>query len=114
MSQILRRDCAISTTMSVIEGRWKAIIVYELMMNGKMRFSSLLKLIDGVSPRMVSKQLKELEMDGMVVRQVRDTSPVQVEYSLTPKGMSIFPVLNSMLKWGREHMTCADTDDDEE
>jgi len=95
-----RTDCAIDVTMSVIEGRWKSIVLCKLKHKGEMRFTRLLRDIEGVSPRMLTKQLKELERDGMIIRKVYNEMPPRVEYSLTKKGESIIPVLTAMAEWG--------------
>ena len=100
----MRNDCAIDVTMSVIEGRWKAIVLCKLMTKGTMRFSQLMREIDGVSPRMLTKQLKELEKDGMIFRETYLEIPPRVEYSLTKKGRSIIPVLSAISQWGATHM----------
>ena len=95
-----RTDCAIDVTMSVIEGRWKSIILCKLKHKCEMRFTRLLKDVEGISPRMLTKQLKELEQDGMVIRKVYNEMPPRVEYSLTKKGESIIPVLAAIAEWG--------------
>ncbi|MCL2786740.1 MAG: helix-turn-helix transcriptional regulator [Methanomassiliicoccaceae archaeon] len=100
MPHAMKNDCAIDATMSVIEGRWKAVVLCKLMTKGTMRFSHLMKEIEGVSPRMLTKQLKELERDGMVLRKTYTEIPPRVEYSLTGRGKSIIPVLTAIAQWG--------------
>ena len=95
-----RVNCAIDATMSVIEGRWKGTILCMLFKNGKMRFSELQKDIGEITSRILTKQLKELEEDGMLRRDVDTRGKIKVEYSLTERGMSIMPVLYSMAEWG--------------
>ena len=95
-----RVNCAIDATMSVIEGRWKGTILCMLFKNGKMRFSELQKDIGEITSRILTKQLKELEEDGMLRRNVDTSGKIKVEYSLTERGMSIMPVLYSMAEWG--------------
>ena len=95
-----RVNCAIDATMSVIEGRWKGTILCMLFKNGKMRFSELQKDIGERTSRILTKQLKELEEDGMLRRDVDTSGKIKVEYSLTERGMSIMPVLYSMAEWG--------------
>ena len=95
-----RVNCAIDATMSVIEGRWKGTILCRLFKNGKMRFSELQKDIGEITSRILTKQLKELEEDGMLRRDVDTSGKIKVEYSLTERGMSIMPVLYSMAEWG--------------
>ena len=99
-----RSDCAIDVTMSVIEGRWKPVILCKLKQTGEMRFNQLLKNIDGISPRMLTKQLKELERDGLISRKAFHEIPPRVEYSLTKRGESLLPVLSAMAKWGLDNM----------
>ena len=95
-----RVNCAIDATMSVIEGRWKGTILCMLFKNGKMRFSELQKDIGEITSRILTKQLKELEEDGMLRRVVDTSGKIKVEYSLTERGMSIMPVLYSIAEWG--------------
>ena len=89
--------------MSVIEGRWKGTIICMLAQDGTLRFSALQRKIGEITPRILSKQLKELESDGMVERTVVPDRKVKVEYSLTDKGRSILPVLESLAIWGAMH-----------
>jgi DNA-binding HxlR family transcriptional regulator len=90
--------------MSVLEGRWKSTILCVLAKWGPRRFNQLVKSIEGISPRMLTKQLKELERDGIVERTVYPEMPPRVEYSITEKGMSLVPVLKVLADWGRENM----------
>jgi DNA-binding HxlR family transcriptional regulator len=99
-----RMDCAVDAAMSVLEGRWKSTILYVLAKWGPKRFNQLVKAIEGVSPRMLTKQLKEMEKDGIVERRAYLEVPPRVEYSITEKGMSLAPVLEALAKWGRENM----------
>jgi len=98
--QTPRMDCAIDATMSVIEGRWKTVILCKLANKGTLRFSQLMSELDKVSPRILTKQLRELEKDGLIRREVFAEVPVRVEYSLTPKGQSLGPALKSLADWG--------------
>ena len=95
-----RVNCAIDATMSVIEGRWKGTILCMLFKNGKMRFSERQREIGEITSRILTKQLKELEEDGMIRREVDTSGKIKVEYSLTDRGYSILPVLYSMAEWG--------------
>ena len=99
-----RMNCAVDATMSVIEGRWKTVILCKLHNNGPMRFNQLMKEIDGVSPRILTKQLKEMESDGIISRVAYSEMPPRVEYSLTDKGRSLGPILKAMADWGLENM----------
>ena len=106
MRKAPRTDRAIDVAMSVIEGRWKTFIISTLASNGApMRFNQLISKVDGISPRIFTLQLKELESDGIILRNVRSTSPKYVEYSLTEKGESLLPILEQLADWGMKNMT---------
>lgn len=98
--QYARYNCALDAAMSVIEGRWKCTIICMLAANGPLRFSELQKMIGEITSRTLSKQLKELENDGMIYRKVSSEGKVKVEYSLTDRGRSIIPVLEQLARWG--------------
>lgn len=99
-----RCPCPIETSLSLIGGKYKALILWKLM-NRTLRFSELRKQIPKATPKMLTQQLRELEQDGLVLRQVYAVVPPKVEYSLTTKGKSLEPVLQSLCRWG---MTCLD------
>ena len=101
--QNARYNCSIDAAMAVIEGRWKGTIICMLAMDGTLRFSELQRKIGEITSRILSKQLKELESDGMVTRTVVPEGKVKVEYSLTEKGRSIVPVLRSLAEWGAQN-----------
>jgi DNA-binding HxlR family transcriptional regulator len=94
---------AVQDTINVINGKWKAAIIYSLAHNKK-RYSELLKQIPKMNPRMLSKELKDLEANGVITRTVYDTVPVTIEYELTKSGQAFKDeVLEVMLKWGLKH-----------
>lgn len=93
---------AVREAMNAISGKWKLPIIGSLCY-GKKRFKELERDIPKITPRMLSKELKELELNSIVKRTVHDTTPVTVEYELTPSGKKIKNVLDSMVKWGLEH-----------
>ena len=99
-----RMNCAVDATMSVIEGRWKTVILCKLYKNGPMRFNQLMKDIDGISPRILTKQLKEMEADGVIKRTSYPEIPPRVEYSITERGESLAPILKAMAEWGLKNM----------
>ena len=99
-----RMDCAVDATMSVLEGRWKSTILCVLAKWGPKRFNELVKSVEGVSPRMLTKQLRELEKDGIEERTVYPEAPPREEYTITAKGSSLVPVLRALADWGRENM----------
>ncbi|MDN3669074.1 helix-turn-helix domain-containing protein [Echinicola jeungdonensis] len=93
---------AVKDTMNVISGKWKLPIIGSLSYGVK-RFKELEREIQKITPRMLSKELKELELNSIVKRTVHDTTPVTVEYELTPSGKKIKRVLDAMVAWGLEH-----------
>lgn len=96
--------CPVEATLDVIGGKWKALILFHLFEAGTLRFSELLKLMPGISERVLTKQLRELEADGIVHRKVYAEVPPKVEYSLTKYGQTLKPVSDAMCKWGSKHM----------
>lgn len=93
---------AINDTMNVVSGKWKLPIIGALFF-GKKRFKELEKNIPKITPRMLSKELRDLEVNGIVTRTVHDSVPVTVEYELTRSGQSLSKVLDVMVEWGLEH-----------
>jgi Predicted transcriptional regulators len=98
-----RIDCAIDVGMSVIEGKWKAPILCKLVMKGNMRFNQLMRELQTVSPRILTKQLKEMERDGLIKR-TPCSDAVGVEYSITEKGISLACVLKPLIQWAIDNM----------
>ena len=92
----------IKDTLNVISGKWKLPIIGSVLF-GKKRFTDIQRNIPKITPRMLSKELKELELNGVLVRTVHDTTPVSVEYELSPSGKLITEVLDKMIEWGVEH-----------
>jgi DNA-binding HxlR family transcriptional regulator len=97
-------DCPVERTLGVLSGRWKALILYNLVA-GPRRFNELRRLIPAVTQRMLTQHLRELEGDGIVARHVHNVVPPHVEYSFTPLGLTLMPILNAMAAWGLEHPT---------
>lgn len=93
---------ALNDTMNVINGKWKIHVMGSLMF-GKKRFKEIERDIKGITPRMLSKELKDLEMNGMVTRTVYNTTPVTVVYELTQSGNEFQHVMDTMVKWGINH-----------
>ncbi len=96
--------CSVGATLSVIGGRWKPIIIFKLLQNDCLRFGQLNKEIEGITQRMLTLQLRELEDDKVVARKVYAEVPPRVEYSLTDYGLSLEPIMIAMRDWGAEHM----------
>lgn len=93
---------AVNDTMNVLSGKWKIPII-AVLLYGKRRFNELERAIKKINPRMLSKELRDLESNGIVKRTVINTVPVTVEYELTETGHSFQKVLDVMLEWGLEH-----------
>jgi DNA-binding HxlR family transcriptional regulator len=96
-------QCPVEATLEVIGGKWKPIILWQLKAE-KMRFSGLQQSMQGISPKMLTKQLRELEEDGLVLREVHPEIPPKVEYSLTDFGKTVLPVLDALCHWGNEYL----------
>ena len=94
--------CPVALTLSLIGGKWKALILWNLL-EGTMRYSALRKAVPDATPKMLTQQLRELEMDGLLHREVYPVVPPRTEYSLTAFGRTLIPVLDAMCAWGREH-----------
>ncbi len=97
-------NCPVEATLSVIGGKWKVVILYYLAHAGTHRFAELRRKIPGVSERMLTQQLRELERDGVVHREVYPEVPPKVEYSLTPYGGTLRPISDLMCDWGKKHL----------
>jgi DNA-binding HxlR family transcriptional regulator len=93
--------CPAELTLAVIGGRWKVLILYQLF-QGVKRFSELQRALPGVTQKMLTQQLREMERDGIVQRTVYPQVPPKVEYRLTPRGETLKPVVQAMCKWGMQ------------
>ncbi|MBS0031207.1 winged helix-turn-helix transcriptional regulator [Chitinophaga sp. 22321] len=93
---------AVRDTLDTINGKWKLLILLTLFKGGKRRFRELSKEIN-ISPRVLSRELQELEMNKLVSRTVSDTRPVTIEYNITPYCQTLGPVLRAMKEWGEQH-----------
>lgn len=96
-------QCPVNYTLKLIGGRWKTIILWELTKGGAKRFSDLKQDIQGISERILAKQLKELVADGLIINERFAEVPPRSEYSLTPLGQSLEPVLERIMHWGVRH-----------
>lgn len=91
--------CPVEATLELIGGKWKGIVLFHLL-DGRIRFSDLKRKINCVTQRMLTKQLRELEADGLVTRTVYAEVPPRVEYELTKEGKTLKSILHSLKKWG--------------
>lgn len=95
--------CPVELTLSIIGGKWKGMVLYHLL-EGTMRFNELKRKVGDVTQRMLTKQLRELETDGIIVRRVYAEVPPKVEYSLSEKGQTLRSILLLLKEWGLQHM----------
>lgn len=103
-SDALARCLPMSNLQSVISGKWKILILWYIAFYKVQRFNDLVKRLDGITQSTLAKQLKELENDGFLHKEVYKEIPQKVEYTLTDLGMSFIPVLNHMVKWSVQHL----------
>ncbi len=99
--QIFTR-CPVTFTIDKIGGRWKPIILFQLL-SGEKRYSEILKSIPQITEKMLIQHLRQLEGDNLISRKVHPVVPPHVEYSLTKKGRELQPILDAMAVWGKKH-----------
>jgi DNA-binding HxlR family transcriptional regulator len=95
-------SCPAETTLGVIEGRWKLLILRELLC-GVSRFGELRRRLNGISEKMLAQHLRELESDGIIARKIYPEVPPKVEYSLTASGKTLKPIIDGLHEWGLKH-----------
>ncbi len=101
-TSIVNFGCPVAVTLDVIGGKWKGVVFYHLT-GGPKRFNELRKILPNITQRMLTLQLRELESDGVVHREVYREVPPKVEYSLTPFGETLTPIFYSMREWGEQY-----------
>ncbi|MBD2505195.1 winged helix-turn-helix transcriptional regulator [Anabaena azotica] len=106
-----RLTCEVETTLKVIGGRWKVLIIRELL-SGVKRFGELQRALPGITQKMLTQQLREMEEDRIIHRQVYAQIPPKVEYSLTPLGVSLQPILYAMHEWAVKHFYQTNANED--
>ena len=99
--------CPVEATLELIGGKYKALILWHLS-EGKLRFSELSRAITNATPKMLTQQLRELEMQNLIHREVFPVIPPKVEYSLTEMGKSLMPILVAMRDWGAGYLRSKD------
>ncbi len=99
-------NCPAEYTLALIGGRWKIPLIFHLM-SGVRRFSELSRALTGVSQKVLTQQLREMERNGLVERKVYAQVPPRVEYALTPLGRSLKPVVDTMCRWGETYASKA-------
>lgn len=95
--------CPVATTLNLIGNKWKILILRNLL-KGTQRFNEMLKTINGISQKVLTENLREMEKDGVIKRKVYPEVPPKVEYSLTNLGESLRPIIKSMEVWGNEYL----------
>ena len=100
---ISNENCPVEATLELIGGKYKALILWHLF-ESKLRFSELRKLLKNATPKMLTQQLRELEANDLIHREVFPVVPPKVEYSLTEAGRSLLPILVAMRDWGADYM----------
>lgn len=95
--------CPVEGALDVIGGKWKGVVMFHLL-DGTKRFNALHRLMPGVTQRMLTRQLRELEADGLVHREVYAEVPPRVEYSLTHKGETLRNIILALKAWGETHV----------
>ncbi len=91
--------CSVEAAIGLIDGKWKSVVMFHLL-SGTLRFNEIRRHLGSVTPRMLTNQLRELEDDGLIERKVYAQVPPKVEYSLSPLGRSMEPILLSLKVWG--------------
>lgn len=95
-------ECPVKLAIDIIGGKWKSVILWHLI-HKTLRFSQLQRRLTGITQKMLTQQLRELERDGIIHRQVYPEVPPRVEYSLTDEGKTLEPVIRQMMEWGKEY-----------
>lgn len=95
--------CPVESTIQFIAGKWKSVILYHIIKNTCVRFGELNANIPGCAPRMLARQLAELETDNIIKKNVYSTKPMVTNYSLTSFGMTLKPVIMAMEQWGNRY-----------
>ncbi|MCQ8278892.1 helix-turn-helix transcriptional regulator [Acetobacteraceae bacterium KSS8] len=95
--------CAVEAALSLIDGKWKGVILFHLL-EGTRRFNEIRRHIPAATPRTLTNQLRELEMDGLICRKVYAEVPPKVEYSISELGRSLSPILLALKQWGDDNI----------
>lgn len=98
-------SCPFRYTLNVLKGKWRFAIIYSLLKKDTLRFKELERDIEGITSRMLIKELKELEKEKVIKRKAYATVPPTVEYSLTPYGKTLDSIIKAMHHWGEIHLT---------
>jgi DNA-binding HxlR family transcriptional regulator len=108
-----RPGCSVEATLDLIDGKWKGVILFHLL-SGTQRFGELRRRMPSITQRMLTKQLRALEQDKLIIRKVYAEVPPRVEYTVSEMGESLRPVIEVLKQWGETHrarLSCAPTPD---
>ncbi len=105
MKKEMESFCPVTHTMSIIGGKWKIVVISQLVNRGILRFKELERIIPGITPKMLIKVLKELEAEQLVTRRIYAEVPPRVEYSVTALGESLNRLITEIHQWGEYHQT---------
>lgn len=97
-----QQSCPVTACLAVIGGKWKPILLF-CIANGVDRFGAMQRSVPDITKQMLTKQLRELEADGLITRTVFPVVPPRVDYALSDKGRSMLPVIDAMRDWGTVH-----------
>lgn len=97
-------NCPVTPVISMLQGKWKLQIIYELCIKSPMRFGELKKILGSITNTMLTNALRELEGDGLLYRKQFNEIPPHVEYSLTEKGIDLLPVFHAITEWGLKYI----------
>jgi len=100
----IEKNCTLKEVLDIIGGKWAMPMIY-ILSKGKMRFKELERSVEGINTRMLVKELKNMEANGIITREVFATVPPTVEYTLTVKGEKLMPSIVSLHQWGQEFTT---------
>ncbi|MGE7837388.1 helix-turn-helix domain-containing protein [Viridibacillus arvi] len=99
----MKHQCNSEKILQVFIGKWKLVVLFQLLEHGTLRFNELQRLIPGITKRMLTMQLRELEYHSIVKREIYPVVPPKVEYSITEYGQTVSPIIYYMKEWGMEH-----------
>ncbi|MDD3570364.1 MAG: helix-turn-helix domain-containing protein [Lachnospiraceae bacterium] len=97
-------NCPVEMTLQLIGDKWKVLIIRDLL-TGTKRFNELKRSVTGITQKVLTSHLRDMENDGLVIRKIYAEVPPKVEYTLTETGLSLKPILDSMLAWGTDYKT---------
>jgi len=106
MGVVMKKElpsCPVQITLSLMDNKWKALIIGEILFEGTQRFNELKKALPNISQKILTQNLRSMEDSGLIRRKVYAEVPPRVEYSLTDLGLSLRPIIDSMMKWGEEY-----------